>query len=166
MEILTNQFLKRHSDCEQGIKYVNDSHLIGKTYSEVIKHLILSNEAIKLRWANWLIVRGLNLKQKSAYAFFAVENYGDVPTLNNKTFLDVLQKSIFHEWPKGLYYYNVYDSRSVEANDYFTINIANIVDAYAYDIADKADNNADAAYNIMYNIVFIEILKFGLTLLN
>ena len=65
---ITNELLKKHHACREGCKWFlnqNDSK-----HDVVLLKLVEENH---YDWANWLIVRLLNKKQKTQYAVFAAE---------------------------------------------------------------------------------------------
>ena len=68
MKKVNETFLKKHSACEEGFKWwlINCKNL--ETDKQLLK---LVN--YRADWANWLIVRLLNRKDKIRYAVFAAE---------------------------------------------------------------------------------------------
>ena len=70
MKTVTKEFLQKHDACNSGMEWVIENKLIGLTPKEFIDKLMTSG---KFSWANWLIVRLMNKKQKVMYAIFAAE---------------------------------------------------------------------------------------------
>ena len=70
MKKVTTKFLKSHDACNSGMEWVTENKLIGLPSNDFLNKLIENN---KLDWANWLIVRLMNKKQKVQYAIFAAE---------------------------------------------------------------------------------------------
>ena len=70
MKAITKEFLEKHNACSSGMSWVTENKLIGLAPKEFIDTL-MSND--KFGWANWLIVRLMNKKQKVQYAIFAAE---------------------------------------------------------------------------------------------
>ena len=70
MKAITKEFLEKHNACSSGMSWVTENKLIGLAPKEFIDTL-MSND--KFDWANWLIVRLMNKKQKVQYAIFAAE---------------------------------------------------------------------------------------------
>lgn len=67
---ITDRWLVKHNACVQG--YVHFSAFAGNYHSPIIlvHQLVLAN---KQKWANWLIVRVMSRKQRTAYAIYAAE---------------------------------------------------------------------------------------------
>jgi len=83
MKIITKQFLKKHKACQDGIDYLfslKDKSLFKPV--NFINHCIKLDDKEKHQWANWLIVRCMNKKQKVQYAVFAAEQV--LPLYENK----------------------------------------------------------------------------------
>ena len=70
MKKVTEKFLKDHRACSSGMQWVTENKLIGLPRIDFVKKLM---ENGKIDWANWLIVRLMNKKQKVQYAIFAAE---------------------------------------------------------------------------------------------
>ena len=70
MKTITQKYLESHNACQPGMRWVTENKLIGLSAIDFLNKLI---EAEKLDWANWLIVRVMNKKQKVQYAVFAAE---------------------------------------------------------------------------------------------
>ena len=64
---ITDAFLKEHAACVDGAKWVAEQ--CTRDGEELVKLLITHN----LEWANWLIARMLNTRQRIQYAMFAAE---------------------------------------------------------------------------------------------
>jgi len=75
MKTITTKFLESHNACKAGMVWVTKNKLIGMPAIDFLNKLI---EADKLDWANWLIVRVMNKKQKVQYAIFAAEQVIDI----------------------------------------------------------------------------------------
>jgi len=75
MKTITTKFLVSHNACKSGMVWVTENKLIGMPAIDFLNKLI---EADNLDWANWLIVRVMNKKQKVQYAIFAAEQVIDI----------------------------------------------------------------------------------------
>ena len=67
---VTKEFLQKHDACQSGMDWVTKNNLIGLHGIDFVNKLM---ESDKYDWANWLIVRMMNKKQKVQYAIFAAE---------------------------------------------------------------------------------------------
>jgi len=76
MKTITLTWLKKHNACKEAVAAFKKSGKID--LFEILNTLIESNEREKLEWANWLIVRVMNKKQKVQYAIFAAELVIDI----------------------------------------------------------------------------------------
>jgi len=65
---LTKAWLKKWEACSRGVAWFEN---LGKTKSSEVMEGLLADK--KLDWANWLIVRILNRKDKIRFAIFAAE---------------------------------------------------------------------------------------------
>ena len=70
MKTITKTFLKKHNACESGVRVAEQEKMIGLSPDDFIKKLMKLDH---FDWANWLIVRLMNKKQKVMYAIFAAE---------------------------------------------------------------------------------------------
>ena len=70
MEKVTKKFLESHNACSSEMAWVTKNKLIGLSGIDFVNKLM---ESEKYEWANWLIVRLMNKKQKVQYAIFAAE---------------------------------------------------------------------------------------------
>ena len=69
---ITEQWLKKHDACSDGIKAFCAQKETDST--KILKLLIKSNEKEKLEWANWLIVKLFrNNKQRISYVIFVAK---------------------------------------------------------------------------------------------
>ena len=70
MKKITEKFLKENTDCGWDIRFAKQHNLIGLPAEKFIKKLMLLG---RFDYANWLIVRLMNKKQKTQYAISAAE---------------------------------------------------------------------------------------------
>ena len=137
MKAITKEFLEKHNACSSGMSWVTENKLIGLAPKEFIDTL-MSND--KFGWANWLIVRLMNKKQKVQYAIFAAEQVlyifekkypGD---LRPRKAIEAAKEYLTHPFIKT--------KRAAYA--------AATAAAYAADAAYAAATAADAAYAAAY----------------
>jgi len=137
MKTITKKFLESHNACQSGMEWVTDNKLIGLSAKDFLNKLI---ESDKLDWANWLIVRVMNKKQKVQYAIYAAEQV-----------IDIFEK----KYPN--------DDRPRKAIEAAKEYLANPSINAKRNAADAAYAAADAAY--ARKQMKLTILNYGLTLI-
>ena len=70
MKKITNAFLTKHKACQSVVRFAAENKIIGLPADQFISKLM---DISRFDWANWLIVRLMNKKQKVMYAVFAAE---------------------------------------------------------------------------------------------
>ena len=183
MKTITTKFLVSHNACKSGMVWVTENKLIGLSAIDFLNKLI---EADNLDWANWLIVRVMNKKQKVQYAIFAAEQVIDIyekkyPTDDRpRKAIEAAKEYLAHPSVKnktaayaaGYTYYSVAADAAAAAADaaYAAATATYAAAAYAAYAAAAYAAYAAAAYAAFADAAVktqmrLTILNYGLTLL-
>ena len=180
---VTKAWLKKHEACKEGIQAFCSQKETDST--KILKSLIESNEKGKLEWANWLICRVFNGKQKTVYAVYAAklvlpifekEHPDDLrprkaieaterclknpSKKNRKEAADAARAVARAAWAASAAYASAWaaDAAAAAASAVYATSAA----TWAADAAAWASWAARAAD---YNKTMIQILEYGITLL-
>ena len=122
---ITVEFLKEKNACSGGLEWF-EANFKEISHADLINRLIESKEKEKLQWANWLLSKLFDRKQKIQYAIFAAEQV-----------IDIYEKK---------YPYNKQPREAIEVAKKVLKNDTQENRAKAYAAADAADAAYAAAY--------------------
>ena len=142
MENITKKWLQEKSACSEGVKWFLDKR-IEDISGDLLVDMLMNED--KFQWANWLIVRIMDYKQRVQYAVFAAEQVLDI--FEKKYPNDKRPREAIEAAKKCID--NPSDENKKAA--YAAYAAAYVAAAYAADdAADAAYVAADAAYAAAY----------------
>ncbi len=185
--IISDEWLKEQRACPEARRWVADQS--DRTFGALVQSAIDSGEIVKLRWANWGVVRCLELEDRVRCAIFAAEQVIGVyeskhpEDMRPRNAIAVAKNYLTdHSAANAANAANAAANAAADAANAANAaanaaadaaaNAANAANAAAYAAANAADaaadaaaNAANAAANAADAAMRIKILEYGLSLL-